>query len=175
MPFPLQGHINPFLSLVNLLIPHGFTFTFVITEELAGSLPDPPNAGQDKQEEEEGEEEGEGESTPPPPIRYVSLPVISLDEAARRAGNGSLRLQHVEIVKSMRPGFEDLVRSMVSGHWGVSSIIGDCYVTWLIEVALQFEVPMFTFFTTNSHVMSTFLHIEELIAHGASPMSGTYT
>ena len=127
MPFPLQGHINPFLTLVKLLIPHGFTFTFVIAEELAGSLPKIPNAGQEKQEEEEEEEEeGEGESEPipPPPIRYVSLPVISLDEAARRVGNnGSLRLQHLEVVKSMRPGLEDLLRygvgtfGRVVYHW----------------------------------------------------------
>ena len=67
LTIPALGHINPCITLANLLIPHGFTFTFVITEEIAGSLPNLPL----------NQEEGDLTQVDKPPIRYVSVPGTS--------------------------------------------------------------------------------------------------
>ena len=164
LTIPLLSHINPCITLANLLIPHGFTFTFVITEEIAGSLPNlalNPEAGDLTQVDK-------------PPIRYVSVPGTSSDVVAQLAPGMPRFAQLLETIRLMRSWFEDVLPSLLLGPDPVSCIISDCFAWWATEVGQRFEVPTFIFFTANAHSMSAFLHIDELIACGASPMSGNY-
>ena len=177
---PALGHINPCVTMANLLIPHGFTFTFVVTEQLAATLCNPipsfgPNpSGPQIQEKHEEEEEVDKPLVRPRAIQYVSIPSMSLEEAGQKPfGDSSSLYPHFEVMRSMRPGFEALLRSSSSSLGGsVTCIIADFFVSWVTEVALQFHIPVFSMFTSNSHTLSAISHIDELIANGASPMSG---
>ena len=171
LTIPAVGHINPCVTLANLLIPHGFTFTIVITEELAASLPS--LAANQEEEDKEGELAQQLDGHSRAPIRYVSVPGTT--SLAQRPPDMFPFVQLLEAMRSMRSGFEDLLPSLLLGPEPISCIIADCFLWWAAEVGQHFDIPTFIFFTSNSHAVSAFLHIDELIARGASPVSGKFT
>ncbi|KAI5064585.1 hypothetical protein GOP47_0021255, partial [Adiantum capillus-veneris] len=146
LPFPLQGHLNPCLMLARMLASQGFTFTFVLTEQLASKL-----------------EEG-GTSEASDSIRHATIP----DEAASKSANsGPFSFPRtLEMVDRLRPSFETLLSKLVSSPLGVSCIIIDCFVLWGKQVASKFNIPAFAFYTTNAHTFTVSCHTRALVSKG---------
>ncbi|MCO5558787.1 hypothetical protein L7F22_012374 [Adiantum nelumboides] len=145
LPFPTQGHLNPCLMLARLLASQGFTFTFVLTEELASKFE-------------------EGGSSEDYSIRHAT---IRDENASTSSNSGPFRLvKALEMVDRLRPSFETLLTKLVSSPLGVSCIIFDCFVLWSKQVASKLSIPAFAFYTTNAHSLSVSCHTGDLVSRG---------
>ncbi|KAI5083377.1 hypothetical protein GOP47_0003120 [Adiantum capillus-veneris] len=138
LPLPLQGHVNICLAIAKMLVSQGCSFTFVLTQDLAGNV---------------AQHQG---------IHFATV-----------ASHGSCfadSFDHsscLSIMKSIRPGFEELLQKLLlSSEAGVSCIMADSYVTWSREVAAQFGVPRYVLYVSNAHTLAIALHVPSLVSQG---------
>jgi hypothetical protein len=168
VPFPALGHINPFLGLTKLLIPHGFTFTILVPDDLAPALPNPNPNPNPNHNPRPGAANGDTDQ-PREAVEYVPIPAMSAAEAARLRPSSPF-LQHIEVLKSMRPAFDRFLKRQQLDNGNMSCccccVMGDCFVPWISEAASAFGLPAFVLFTSSAHAMSVILHVDELLARG---------
>eukprot|EP00249_Psilotum_nudum_P020181 c27592_g1_i1 orf=107-1561(+) len=157
IPFPLQGHINCFLPLANVLASHGFVVTFLIAQHTYDrSGGNQPEAGK--------------RNRLPTGIHLVGVP-DGLPPDFPRDDIGKRGPFHV--LSGMRAGVEELLFKLGNdGELPVTCVIADTFVTWSHDVCSKFGIPRVAFYTASAHAcaLSHFAHL--LVSKGLLPFKG---
>ncbi|KAL7582314.1 hypothetical protein Lser_V15G41939 [Lactuca serriola] len=142
MPYPARGHLNPLMSLCDLLSSRsdGTTiFTVVVTEEwlgLIGSDPKPDN------------------------VRFATIPNVIPSEH----GRGSDMIGFLTAVQSkMEAPFEKVLDQL---KLPVKLIIGDAFLSWILDVADRRNIPVAAYWAMSASMFTMWYHVDLLEQHG---------
>ncbi|KAK8941134.1 UDP-glycosyltransferase 85A2 [Platanthera zijinensis] len=159
IPFPAQGHINPFLHLANLLhSSYGFHITFINThfnhQRLIRSGHPSLTAGH-------------------PSFRFESIP-DGLPPSDPESGQFMPDLISSIPINFPSPFLRLLenLNSPVSGVPPISCIVCDGMMTFALDAAGGLEVPGITFWTASACGFMAYFHFDALARRGLAPLKG---
>jgi hypothetical protein len=157
VPFPAQGHVNPFMQLAKLLRCKGFHITFVNTEfnhkRLINSLgPDFVKGFPDFQFETISD-------GLPPSDKDATQDVPPLCDATGKNCYGPFK----ELVNKLNSSSSDIP---------VTCIIGDGITGFAGRVAKDLGIPELQLWTASSVSFVGYLHYNELVNRGIIPFKG---
>lgn len=156
IPFPTQGHINPFLKLAKILHNKGFYITFVNTEfnhkRLLKSIgPNVVNCLQDFQFETIPD------GLPPTNNMDATQSIPDLCDSTS---------------KNCLVPFCKLVSKLNDPP--VTCIISDGVMSFTIQASLQFGLPNVLFWAHSACVFMSYKQIKNLTERGLTPLKGIY-
>ncbi|KAI3775794.1 hypothetical protein L1987_45548 [Smallanthus sonchifolius] len=154
VPYPAQGHVNPFMKLAKLLHSHGFHITFVNTEFNHRRLI-----------RSKGPESVNGL----PDFRFETIP-DGMPHSDRDATQDVPMLCDMTRKTCLDP-FKELLRRLNSsaGVPEVSCVIGDGVMSFAIKAAMDLGIPEVQFWTSPLCAFMCFLHYREFIKRGIVP------
>ncbi|KFK42529.1 hypothetical protein AALP_AA1G006300 [Arabis alpina] len=144
IPSPGIGHIIPLVEFAKRLIDHhgSFTVTFII----AGDSP-PSTAHRSVLD------------SLPPSMSSVFLPPVDLSDVSSTAGiEARISLTVTRSIPSLR----ELFRSLSTEKKLPAVLLVDLFGTDAFDVAAEFHVAPYVYYTSNANVLSLLLHLPEL-------------
>ncbi|KAK7401220.1 hypothetical protein VNO78_12543 [Psophocarpus tetragonolobus] len=161
VPFPAQGHINPFMQLAKLLHCKGFHITFVNTEfnhnRLVRSL------GQDFVKGlSDFTFETIPDGLPPPSNKDATQDIPSLCDSTKRHCYGPLK----ELVMKLNNSSCEVPP--------VSCIIADGSMSFAMEVARDLGIQDLQFWTASTCGLMGYLQCDELVKRGILPLKDDF-
>nr|GEZ63005.1 linamarin synthase 2-like [Tanacetum cinerariifolium] len=157
VPYPAQGHVNPFMKLAKLLHSHGFHITFVNTEFNHKRLI-----------RSKGPESVKGLLD----FRFETIP-DGMPYSDRDATQDIPMLCDMTRKTCLGP-FKDLLSRLneLNGVPKVSCVIGDGVMSFAIQAAKDLGIPEVQFWTSPACAFMGFLHYREFIKRGIVPFKG---
>ncbi|KAL7611772.1 hypothetical protein Lser_V15G06818 [Lactuca serriola] len=154
VPFPAQGHLNPFMKLAKLLHFNGFHITFVNTEFNHHRL-----IRSKEPESVEGL----------PDFRFKTIPdgmPLSDPDATQ-----DIPMLCDMIRKTCLVPFKELLQKLNSsaGDPPVRCVVGDGLMTFAIKAAKDFGIPEVQFWTASACAFMGYLQYREFIKRGIVP------
>ncbi|KAJ1291943.1 hypothetical protein BS78_02G354800 [Paspalum vaginatum] len=155
IPYPAQGHVNPFLKLAKALHARGFHVTFVNTEYNHGRLLRARGAGAF----DAGAEGLRFETIPdglPPSGLDATQDIWALCEATRRTGPAAVRalVERLDRTDGVPP---------------VSCVVADGAMGYAVHVAKEMGLPAYIFFTHSACGFVAYLNFDQLVKRGYVP------
>ncbi|CAL5085702.1 unnamed protein product [Urochloa decumbens] len=159
IPYPAQGHVNPFLKLGKALHARGCHVTFVHTEYNHGRLlrARGPSAF------DAGAEGFRFETIPdglPPSDLDATQDIWALCEATRRTGPDAVR------------GLVERLNRAGGGVPPVSCVVADGAMGYVVHVAKEMGLPAYLFFTPSGCGYLVYLNFDQLVKRGYVPFKG---
>ncbi|KAL4558576.1 hypothetical protein LXL04_036777 [Taraxacum kok-saghyz] len=141
MPYPARGHLNPLMSLCDLLSSRSDSttiFTVVVTEEwlgLIGSDPKPDN------------------------VRFATIPNVIPSEH----GRGSDMVGFFTAVQTkIEAPFEQVLDRL---DLPVKLIIGDAFLSWVLDVGERRNIPVAAYWAMSASMFTMWYHVDLLEQH----------
>ncbi|KAG6484888.1 (R)-mandelonitrile beta-glucosyltransferase-like [Zingiber officinale] len=157
VPFPMQGHITPFLRLATLLLARGFHVTFVLTEYNARRMERARGHRWDAAAIPSFRVETipDGLPEPPPDQRDETQDVLALCSSVRYTCLAPFRdlMAHLGRAPHTPP---------------VTSIVSDSGMGFTVDE--DFGVPVFFFVTHSACGCWSYLQFPDLVARGYTPL-----
>ncbi|KAL5992477.1 hypothetical protein ACLOJK_013396 [Asimina triloba] len=158
VPYPAQGHTNPFLKIAKLLHSRGFHITYIHTEYNYKRLL--KSKGPDSVK---GLKDFRFETIPD------GLPPSDADDVTQDIASLALSLRSNCVVP-----FRDLIKKLndgsSSGVPSVSCIIADQFMTFTLQVAQELGIIELLFWTTSACGGLCYFHFKDLIQKGYTPL-----
>ncbi|KAI4305817.1 hypothetical protein L6164_029160 [Bauhinia variegata] len=155
VPFPSEGHVNPFMQLAKLLHCKGIHITFVNTEFNHRRL-----IRSHGPETVKGQHDFQFETIPdglPPSDVDATQDVPTLCDSTQ---------------KNCLAPFKELLKKLISSSPGVppvSCIIADGATCFAIKAAKELGIPSVQFWTTSACGFQAYLQFDELVKRGIVP------
>ncbi|KAK7302533.1 hypothetical protein RJT34_13425 [Clitoria ternatea] len=162
-PYPAQGHINPLFKLAKLLHLRGFHITFVHTQYTYKRILKTrgPNAL---------------DGLPDFRFETISDGLFSMDY-----DDADVRQHRPSLLNSVRKNclqpFRDLLvrlnQSATDGHNHnppVTCLVSDCYLTFPIQAAQEFSLPILLLCPSSAASLLTVMHFPTLLDKGITPL-----
>ncbi|CAI0449575.1 unnamed protein product [Linum tenue] len=158
LPFPAQGHVNPFMQLAKLLHSEGFHITFVNTEHNHRRLV-----------RTRGPEAVKGL----PDFQFEAIP-DGLPQSDKDATQDPPALCYAAQNYCLQPFMElmEKLRSSTPQLPPVTCIVSDGIMTFGIEAAELLRVQHASFWTASACGLVGYLQFDELVARGIFPIKG---
>ncbi|KAL6855920.1 hypothetical protein ACP4OV_018722 [Aristida adscensionis] len=156
IPYPAQGHVNPFLKLAKALHARGFHVTFVNTEYNHGRLLRARGAGAVAGAAGLRFETIPDGLPPWPDGLDATQDIWALCEATRRTGPAAVR----GLVE--RLGATDGVPQ-------VSCVVADGAMGYVVHVAKEMGLPAYLFFTPSACGFLAYINFDQLVKRGYVP------
>lgn len=156
IPYPLQGHVIPFVHLAIKLASNGFTVTFVNTQSVHHQISkaQPRNFPQDI---------FAGARDSGLDIRYATVSdgfPVGFDRS----------LNHDQFMEGILHVFsahvDELVGSIVNSDSPPTCLIADTFYVWPSKLASKYGLVNISFWTEPALVFSLYYHIHLLRTHG---------
>ncbi|PON42712.1 UDP-glucuronosyl/UDP-glucosyltransferase [Trema orientale] len=143
LPSPGLGHLNPLVEFARRLVTdHNFTVTFLVPTDV------PPSQA----------EMSIFHSLPPESVDHIFLPPVNMDDLPK---DSKFETFLTVAVNRSLPALRDVFRTMVSRRRLVSLVV-DLFGTDAFDVAREFNVAAYIFYTSTAMVLSLFLHMPQL-------------
>jgi len=157
VPFPVQGHVNPFMNFSQKMVEHGCKISFVNTDfshkRVMSSV---------------GKQESLEESAT---IKLVSIP-DGLEADDDRSDLGKLCDSIVSTMPSM---LEKLIEDIhVNGGDRITCIVADVIMGWALEVGRKLGIKGIFFCTASAAMFALKYNIPKLIQDGIIDSNGMY-
>ena len=144
LPSPGLGHLNPLVEFARRLITdHNFTVTFLVPTDII-----PPSPA----------EKAILHSLPPNKVDHIFLPPVNMDDLPK--GTKFVTFLTLAVTRSL-PALRDIFKSLVS-RFKLVSLVVDLFGTDAFDVAREFNVSAYIFYTSTAMDLSLFLHLPEL-------------
>ncbi|KAI4369051.1 hypothetical protein MLD38_017542 [Melastoma candidum] len=155
IPFPAQGHVNPFMQLAKLLHSRGFHITFVNTEFNRDRLlrSKGPEAIRDM-----------------PGFRFKTIP-DGVPPSNPNATQSVTELLYYTKKHSVAP-LRELLKKLNSeeGSPRITCVISDGIMCFAIKVARELGIPEVQFWTASACGLLAYLQFGELVKRGIFPL-----
>lgn len=159
IPFPAQGHVNPFMLLAKLLHSRGFYITFVLTEFNHSRLirSKGPEAVKNY-----------------PGFRFETIP-DGVPPSNPDATQSVTELLHYTKKHSVAP-LRDLINKLNSMEDlpPIGCIISDGIMCFAIKVARELGIPVFEFWTASACGLLAYLQFGNLVQKDIFPLKGIH-
>lgn len=165
LPFPLQGHVKPMLTLAKLLcLAGGFHVTFVNSDHNHRRLLNSPAT--------------QAFLSRHANFHFASIPDGLPPDHPRYGPSASYLLYATPLV--MKPRFQELLQGTLRpGELGRRSrpppptcVVADGIMYFAMEVAEEMGIPTVIFRTYSAHATWMFFHFQKLIEEGEIPIKG---
>eukprot|EP00250_Pteridium_aquilinum_P002614 c12838_g1_i1 orf=65-1573(+) len=160
LPYPMQGHINPFMELGKRLASLGLRVTLVTTTHVHAKIVRAQRAS-------------------PHPIskRHVNFTLIGVPDGLPTLFNRDLITK--ELSQAIDGNLEDrvleLVHTLASQGHPVTCIVADFFLHWTPSLARRTCLPEFVLWPQCASVFSIFFHMDVLISAGYDPFDTSDT
>ncbi|KAL7095876.1 hypothetical protein ACP275_10G049700 [Erythranthe tilingii] len=152
IPYPYQGHINPFVSLAMKLASQGFTITFVNTQSVHSRI-SRAQSGTDAADIFAGARNSGLD------IRYATVSdgfPLGFDRSANHD-------QFVEgLIHVFSAHVDELVASLSGSDPPVTCLIADTFYVWSSAIAAKHNLVSVSFWTEPALVLSLYYHLDLL-------------
>uniref|UniRef100_A0A0D9X1M4 Glycosyltransferase N-terminal domain-containing protein n=1 Tax=Leersia perrieri TaxID=77586 RepID=A0A0D9X1M4_9ORYZ len=162
LPYPAQGHVNPFLKLAKALHARSFHITFVNTEYNHARLL--RSRGPRAVSGAAGFEFATIPDGLPPPSLDATQDICALCEATRRTGPGHVGDLIERIARAAADGEGD-----GDGVPPVSCVVADGAMGFPVHVAKEMGIPAYLFFTPSACGLLAYLNFDQLVKRGYVP------
>lgn len=156
-PYPLQGHVIPFVNLAIKLASKGFKITFVNTESIHHQI------SKSRSNETTHDDIFAGTRKSGLDVRYVTVSdgfPIGFDRSLNHD-------QFFEGIMHVFPAHVDeLVRNLVRDDPTINCQIVDTFYVWPSMIAEKYRLVNISFFTEPALVLTLYYHVELLRKHG---------
>ncbi|KAH6797675.1 UDP-Glycosyltransferase superfamily protein [Perilla frutescens var. hirtella] len=160
-PYPLQGHVIPFVNLAIKLASNGFTITFINTESIHHQICQSRGINPEKGD------------------IFLGARASGLDTRYATVSDGfplgfDRSLHHDEFFEGIMHDFptrvDDLVGEMVRQDPTINTLIVDTFYVWPSSIARKHNLVNVSFFTEPALVLTSYYHVHLLKknAHFAS-------
>ncbi|KAL2250650.1 UDP-glycosyltransferase 86A1-like [Sesamum indicum] len=156
IPYPYQGHINPFVSLAMKLAAQGFTITFVNTQSVHCRI-------SRAQKWIDGSDIFAGARDSGLDIRYATVSdgfPLGFDRS----------LNHDQFVEGLIHVFsahvDELVANLADSDPPVTCLIADTFYVWASAIAEKHNLVSVSFWTEPALVLSLYYHLDLLKENG---------
>lgn len=162
IPYPYQGHINPFVYLAMKLASQGFTITFVNTQFVHFRISKAQTQNNREDIFTKARESGLD-------IRYATVSDGFPMEFDRSVNHDQFAegLLHV-----FSAHVDKLVGNLVKSDPPVTCIIADTFYVWTSAIATKYNLVSVSFWTEPALVLSLYYHLELLKKNGHFPSNG---
>ncbi|MED6133943.1 hypothetical protein PIB30_032876 [Stylosanthes scabra] len=159
VPFPSQGHINPFLKLAKILHTKGFHITFVNTEFNHMRLL---------------KSRGSNALNVIPSFNFETIP-DGLPPPSNMDATQSIPALCDSTSKHCFIPFSNLISKLnaASDSPPVSCIISDGVMAFTVKASQQFGLPNILFWTHSACAFMTYTQCKNLMQRGLTPLKGT--
>nr|Q6VAA6.1 RecName: Full=UDP-glycosyltransferase 74G1 [Stevia rebaudiana]AAR06920.1 UDP-glycosyltransferase 74G1 [Stevia rebaudiana]UVC57368.1 steviolglycoside glycosyltransferase SrUGT74G1 [synthetic construct] len=138
IPFPLQGHINPFIQFGKRLISKGVKTTLVTTIHTLNSTLNHSNT------------------------TTTSIEIQAISDGCDEGGFMSAGESYLETFKQVgSKSLADLIKKLQSEGTTIDAIIYDSMTEWVLDVAIEFGIDGGSFFTQACVVNSLYYHVHK--------------
>ncbi|CAK9222127.1 unnamed protein product [Sphagnum troendelagicum] len=163
-PFPMQGHINPFVFFSKRLAECGIAITFITT------TPHLASTRRGLLEDESFKAHGNIEVICfDIPMRFAKLNYQSFVELKRVANNMGDRL--TELMKRLMASNATIIDPSSSSCFGPPAcIISDMYLSWTQDIANDFKVPRYCLYPSPTPFLSLMYNLPKFDAEGLTPL-----
>ncbi|KAH6762321.1 UDP-Glycosyltransferase superfamily protein [Perilla frutescens var. hirtella] len=153
IPYPYQGHINPFVSLALKLASHGFTITFVNTQSVHRRISRATNSADIFAAARDSGLD----------IRYATVS----DGFPLRFDRSLNHDQFVEgLIHVFSAHVDELLESLADSDPPVTCLIADTFYVWASDIASKFNLICVSFWTEPALVLSLYYHLDLLKKNG---------
>ncbi|PRQ52253.1 putative UDP-glucose flavonoid 3-O-glucosyltransferase 3 [Rosa chinensis] len=90
-------------------------------------------------------------------IKFINLPQVNTDHT-----EGSVRNSLIGFVESQQPHVKDAITKLSESQTRLAGFVVDMFCTAMIDVADQFGVPSYVFFTSSAAALGLMLHVQAL-------------
>ncbi|MCO5593143.1 hypothetical protein L7F22_047149 [Adiantum nelumboides] len=160
LPYPAQGHVNPFMQLGKRLASLGVRVTVAITQHIHAKilLAQPLSAAA-------------AAAAAPLQPNFQTLPIQDglPPDFDREVWSQDLKNT---FDTTLADGALQLLRTFASQGHPVTCIIGDFFLRWTWSVAQKAAVPEYIFWPQNASIFSIYLHEHDIVASGYDPFEG---
>ncbi|KAL2487388.1 UDP-glycosyltransferase 86A1 [Abeliophyllum distichum] len=161
-PYPLQGHVIPFVHLATKLALNGFTITFVNTESIHQQIS--KAAGLDLGATGDGDADIFSEARKSGlDIRYATITdgfPLGFDRSLHHD-------QFFEGILHVFPAYvDDFVGYLVRSDPTINCFIADTFFVWTSMIASKYNLVNISFFTEPALVLTLYYHIDLLRQNG---------
>ncbi|WOH14067.1 hypothetical protein DCAR_0933583 [Daucus carota subsp. sativus] len=157
IPYPAQGHITPMLKLAKLLHQKGFHISFVNTDFNHNRLirSRGPNALDGL-----------------PDFRFYSIPdgLPASDPDATQDIPALCKYTRINCLAPFRDLVSKLNNSSVSGVPPVTCIVSDAIMTFTMEAADEFGLPVVLLWTASACSLLAYMQYHQLVERGYTPL-----
>lgn len=173
LPYPLQGHVIPFVHLAIKLASSGCTITFVNTESIHHQISKSQQSRPDKQQrEEEDIFSGARELSPDLDIRYTTVSDGFPIEFDRSLNHDQF---FESILHDFHAGVDKLVGELVLSHDPpLNSFIVDTFYVFGSLISEKYNLVYTSFFTEPALVFTLYYHMDLLRKNSHFDNHGTY-
>lgn len=155
IPYPYQGHINPFVSLAVKLASNGFTITFVNTQSVHSRIS--RARGTNAVDVFGGARESGLD------IRYATVSdgfPLGFDRSVNHD-------QFVEgLIHVFSAHVDELIGDLVGSDPPVTCLIADTFYVWASAIAKKHDLVSVSFWTEPALVLSLYYHLDLLKKNG---------
>eukprot|EP01018_Ginkgo_biloba_P038598 Gb_30234 [translate_table: standard] len=163
VPFPAQGHVNPFLSFAKILAARGFFITFVTTDVFAGPFLSPPK-------------DSLARSNPAQQPASRDLRFLSIrDDLPTDYVLSTNVVEYIQALHKLAPAIVRLLRSVADEAPPITCIVSDCFFAATHEVAKTLGVPRVVFWTFCATAAIATANSRLLLSKGYIPVKVTDT
>lgn len=156
IPYPLQGHVIPFVHLAIKLASNGFTITFVNTQSVHHQI-------SQAQPHNSPEDIFAGARNSGLDIRYATVSdgfPVGFD----RSLNHDQFMEGILHVYSAH--VDELVGSIVHSDPPATCLIADTFYVWPSKISIKYNLVNVSFWTEPALVLSLYYHMHLLRSHG---------
>ncbi|XP_042041909.1 UDP-glycosyltransferase 86A1-like [Salvia splendens] len=155
-PYPLQGHVIPFVNLAIKLASNGFTITFINTHSVHHQISRSRGLLPDQDIFLESREKGLD-------VRYATVTdgfPLAFDRSLHHD-------QFFEGIMHVFPAHvDDLVGGMVLNDPSINTLIVDTFYVWPSSIARKYNLANVSFFTEPALVLTSYYHVHLLKENG---------
>ncbi|KAL3628503.1 hypothetical protein CASFOL_027549 [Castilleja foliolosa] len=159
IPYPYQGHINPFVHLAVKLASQGFTITFVNTQSVDRRISRAQSAAG-----------GKGAADIFAVARDAGLDIRYATVSDGFPIGFDRSLNHDQFVEGLIHEFvnyvDELVARLASSDSPVTCLIADTFYVWASAVAGKHNLVSVSFWTEPALVLSLYYHLQLLVENG---------
>ncbi|XP_015161317.1 UDP-glycosyltransferase 86A1-like, partial [Solanum tuberosum] len=159
-PYPLQGHVIPFVNLAIKLASNGFTITFINTQSIHQQI---SKAGRSNINDNEGNDLFSGARKSGLDIRDVSIYdgfSVDFDRS----------LNHDEFFEAILNDFvfhvDEVVGTLMLSNPSPNILIADTFYVWSSTIAKKYNLVNVSYWTEPALVFSVYYHMDLLKQNG---------